>query len=336
MNLKLLRCFLSLIVMLTVLQGCTKQKLYTDDFIAMDTFFSITVPEENQSVVEGVKALVNEINRLLNVNNSESDIAKINKNSGEYVKVKNMTFEILTKAKEIAERTNGHFDPTIEPLVKLWDFSNRVVPDETKLKDTLPLVNHNYININEETKSIMLDKCGMEVNVGAIAKGFAAEKLKQYLLNERVRHALISAGGNTYALGTKPDGSPWKIAIRHPRKKDHILGYVELNDMAVDTSGDYERFFVKDGIRYHHILDPKTGYPASGLISVTVITKDPVKADALATALFVMGSDKAKRYVKSLKDIEAIMVTEKMEVFISSGAKEIFRPEKDLEYTVFN
>jgi len=322
---------LTLTVLLLILQGCTEKKLYTKDFFAMDTIFSITVPIRERSVILDIEDLVRRLNKLLDANNQESDIFKINSQPGKYVEVDRMIFEILRMAVQIAEDTEGSFDPTVGPIVKLWDMGREVIPGAKDIKKSLPLVNYCFISFDEKKKSIMLQKKGMQLDIGAIAKGFAVKKQLELLQIRKIQSALISAGGNNYALGSNPDGSPWKIAIRHPRESNQILGYIELQNMALDTSGDYERCFIKDGIRYHHILDPKTGYPARGLISVTVITKDPVIADALATALFVMGPEKAVNYAKKANDIEVVMVTDEMEVLVSSGARKIFHPVKGLK-----
>ncbi len=309
--------------------------LYQENFLAMDTIFTITLTEENKNAAEDIKNIVEKLDELFDVYNHESDIYKINVNSGKYASVNENTYEVLQRAYIIAEDTEGAFDPTIESLMKLWDINKKRIPRNNEIESKLNLVNYRDIKFNIDTKSVMLKSKEMQLNVGGIAKGFAVKKQIEVLKNAGITSALISGGGNTYALGKKPDGSSWKIGIRDPRDKNIIIGHLELENMAVDTSGDYERYFIKDGTRYHHIISPKTGYPARGLISVTVITKDPVEADALATALFVMGSQKAVDYVKKRDDIEAVLVTQNREVLVSKGANDIFVPNEGITPEVF-
>jgi thiamine biosynthesis lipoprotein len=312
-----------------------EKALYQENFLAMDTIFTITLTEENKGAVKDLKNIVEELDELFDVYNHESDIYNINANSGKYVSVKDNTYELLQRAYIIAEDTEGAFDPTIESLMKLWDIDKKRIPRNNEIESKLKLVNYKDIKFNKDTKSVMLESKEMQLNVGGIAKGFAVKKQIEVLKNAGITSTLISGGGNTYALGKKPDGSSWKIGIRDPRDKDNVIGYVELQNMAVDTSGDYERYFIKDGIRYHHIINSNTGHPARGLISVTVITKDPVEADALATALFVMGPQKAVNYVKKRDDIEVILVTQNMEVLVSKGADDIFVPNEGIVIKFF-
>lgn len=329
MRKKMTIAILLLLVFLT--HGCNQPQLYTRDFVAMDTIFSVTLPESKSSVVEEMIDTISNLHKLFDWRDPGSDIWRVNNHLGRYVKVSAPTYDLIYQSIQIAEETNGSFDPTVGPLVDIWDYEKELVPSNVTIKNVLPLVNYRNVKFKEQSQSVMLEKTGMKLNVGAIAKGYAVKKELELLRQQGVKTALISAGGNNYALGTKPDGSPWKIGIRHPRKREEVIGYVELHNKALDTSGDYERYFVKDGVRYHHIIDPKTGYPAEGLISVTVITEDPVRADALATAIFVMGPEKALEFVKKTKDIEVIMVTDKMNVLISPGAKKIFHPAEGIE-----
>lgn len=193
----------------------------------------------------------------------------------EYVSLGEDTLYVLDKAKQYSEISKGAFDVTIGPLVKSWGVftDNPKVPSKTEIDDLLNLVNYKDINIDFENSKAMLAKQGQIVDLGGIAKGFAADEAVEIYKKHGVKSAMISLGGNILTLGAKPDGRPWNVGIRNPRGKDSsYIGIVSVKDKAVVSSGDYERFFKKDGVRYHHILDPKTGYPANtGLIGTTII-----------------------------------------------------------------
>ncbi len=227
--------------------------------------------------------------------------------------------DLVRIALEVSEKTDGAFDITVCPLIKLWGFygDSPHLPQEKQIKDCLRRIDYKYIVIkNGEVQST---KENTNIDLGAIAKGYAVSQAVKVLREEGVTSALIDAGGDVYALGKK-GGKLWKVGIRSPRGED-LLGYLEVEDLAVMGSGDYERFFIKDGRRYHHVFNPETGYPAEGLTGVTVISADPVVADAWATALFVMGPEKGLEIVEKVPGMETIMVTTSGEILYSSGLK---------------
>lgn len=340
MNIKVLKfkntiLIITLTVLILIFSGCnTNSKLSTYNFFAMDTIFSLTILESESDNNDDIQAEAEKLHSLFDVRNDESDLAKINNNPNTFIDVDQLTYELLLESVDIANNTGGIFDPTVGPLVDLWAIENKIVPNDDDITEALHLVDYNSLEFNDDDKSVKINIDGAQLDLGAIAKGFAVKKELEILKNNDIDSALISAGGCNYGLGTKPDGSLWKLGIQHPRINDQIIGYVEISNMAVDTSGDYERFFMKDDIRYHHIIDLRTGYPAKGLTSVTVVSPDSVKADALATALFVMGVEKATDYLKNDSDVEAILVTDEMKVLVSPGLKGIFYPEDgiDVEY----
>ncbi len=225
--------------------------------------------------------------------------------------------DVVRAAQELSRKTDGAFDVTVAPLVELWGFFGESprLPDREEVEDHLALVGHERVGI-EDGELRMLEE-GTRVDLGAIAKGHAVGEGLEILKERGITSALIDAGGDIYALGRRGD-VPWKVGIRSPRGED-LLGYIEVEDLAVMGSGDYERFFIKDDVRYHHILDPATGYPATELTGITVTCPDPMMADAWATALFVLGPDRALEIVEIEPGLEAIMVTVEGEIVTSSG-----------------
>lgn len=227
---------------------------------------------------------------------------------------------VVSAALEISGRTDGAFDVTVAPLVELWGFGGEspALPDDEAIKRCLERVGYDRIVMRDGRLEVAAD--GTEIDLGAIAKGYAVGEGVEVLRENGIESALIDAGGDIYALGRR-GSDPWKVGIRSPRDDD-LLGYLEVEDVAVMGSGDYERFFVQDGVRYHHILDPKTGYPAGELAGITVTAPDPMTADAWATALFVLGPVKGLQVVEELPGVETIMVTASGDVLTSSGLKE--------------
>ena len=215
---------------------------------------------------------------------------------------------VIQRALEISRQTNGAFDITISPVIDLWGFytdETPRVPEETSIEEALNRVGYQYLRI--ENNTVYKDREGVTIDLGGIAKGYSVAQAADVLRNRGVTSALIDAGGDVYALGGKGKGS-WRVGIRNPRAAG-LLGYVEAKDMAILGSGDYERFFIKDGRRYHHIIDPGTGFPASQLSGVTILHQDPMLADAWATAVFVLGVEKGLDAMKFLPGAEAILVT---------------------------
>jgi len=232
--------------------------------------------------------------------------------------------QVAGLALEIADASGGAFDITVAPLIELWGFYGESprLPQDQEIKACEKRIGYKYLSV----KNSRLEKMRKDVSIdlGGIAKGYAVSQAVKVLREQGVSSALIDAGGDVYALGKKGSGL-WKVGIRSPRGED-LLGYVEVEDLAVMGSGDYERFFEKDGKRYHHIFDPRTGYPAESLSGMTLIYPDPVAADGWTTALFVMGPGKGLEIVEKIPGMEAIMVTRSGEIVYSSGLKNALKP----------
>lgn len=277
---------------------------------------------------------------------NSSDVGKLNLKAGQaQVHLSKETFEVIKKSKDYSELCNGAFDITIAPLVKLWGIFSKSqrVPPKNEIENILSLINYKDIILNIEENSAKLSKTGQKIDLGAIAKGYTADRIIDIYKKNHVQSAFINIGGNVLTLGNKPDGSPWLIGIQNPFKiRGEFIGVVKISDETVVTSGDYVRYFEKDKIRYHHILDPKTGYPAnSGIISATIIGKSSMEADALSTAIFILGLKKGMELVNKINNTEAIFITFEKKIFVSDGAKEkfIFLDKSNefeyINYTVF-
>jgi thiamine biosynthesis lipoprotein len=260
---------------------------------------------------------------------STTELIEVNRNAGTRpVEVSADTFYVVERGLEYSRMTNGAFDVSIGPLVDVWGIGTEYagVPAEEEIERHLALVDYRKVELDPVDQTIYLPEEGMALDVGGIAKGYAAEEVARILRDEGIEHALLDFGGNILAVGVKPDGSQWRIGIQNPQQsRGEFLGIVEDEAMTVVTSGDYERFFTEDGVRYHHIIDSRTGYPArTGLSSVTIVSGDSTEADALSTAVYVMGVERGAELIESLEGIEAAFVTKDRSVYMTSGMPERF------------
>jgi thiamine biosynthesis lipoprotein len=267
----------------------------------MGTFVEVVSPDKEAPKI--VFAEIRRIENLLSSYKPESEVSRLNA-AGE-LKVSPETFWIIKRSCEFSRASAGAFDITVAPLVDLWGFSNKNfrIPQEEEIKKVLLRVGWEKIVLQEKDNVVKFSLPGMKIDLGAIAKGYALDCAARKLKARGIKNCLINAGGQVYALGDK-SGVPWRIGIRDPRKKE-IRETLKLKNRSASTSGDYEQFFIKDGGRYAHIIDPKTGRPArSGIISVTVIAPEATSADALSTAMFVLGKEKAQALAKRFSQTE--------------------------------
>ncbi|WP_242848959.1 FAD:protein FMN transferase [Syntrophomonas palmitatica] len=311
----------------------------TEEF-ALGTIINQQVYGSNaKKAAEEVSARIKEFDALWTINQPGGDINKLNRHAGQgYVKLKPETINILMKARQIADLSGGAaFDITVAPLVKAWGIGTdhpRVISDE-EVSRLLTLVNYRDVQINEATGSASLAKTGQMVDLGGIAKGYLGDLAIQIYKKNGITSAFANLGGNVVVLGGKPDGTPWKVGVQNPRSQTgDIVGVVDVIDKAVVTSGDYQRYFVKDGKRYCHIFNPKTGYPAdSGLMSVTIIASSSTDADGLSKA-YVLGLQKGLDLVKRYGKAEAIFITNDKKIYVTPGLKGKFHLEDvSNEYT---
>lgn len=301
------------------------------DIFAMDTYMTLTA--NGVQAEEALDAAVEEINRLdklLSIGNEESEIYIVNQNGSEIVSED--TANLIEKSLEINEITGGTFDITIAPLMEEWGFTtgNYKVPKTERIQELLKNVDTSLMEYEAEKQFLSLPD-GVEIDLGGIAKGYASSRVMEIFEEYGIISGLVSLGGNVQLYGTKEDGSLWKVAIENPEDTAEYLGILKLEAKAVITSGGYERFFEEDGVSYHHILDPATGYPAeSGLTSVTIVSDDGTLADGLSTALFVMGKERALDFWRQNSGkFDAVLVDEDGSITVTEGLAEAFTSERD-------
>lgn len=295
-------------------------------FFAMDTYISMTAyGKDSETALRKAQDLIMDAERRLSVTDPQSEVYRLNHRSASVGEVSDDTAALLRFALTMARDTDGALDPAIYPVLTAWGFTtdHHEIPSQDKLDALLPLVDFRHISL---TGNEVAMKPGMEIDFGSVAKGYTGEEASDLLRRAGIGSAILSLGGNVQTIGGKPDGSPWCVALQSPWGKGY-LGILSIKDLAVVTSGSYERYFVgEDGKTYHHIIDPKTGYPArNGLISVTIIAPDGGIADALSTALFVMGPDKAMAFWRSRRDFDMILLTENQELFITAPIRGRFQ-----------
>lgn len=295
----------------TFISGCQNKPLSKEVRVMMGTFIEVksTDPKAAGIVFDEIKR----IEGLLSKYKPDSEISRLNKEGS--LRVGPETFYIIKKAKEFSQASNGAFDITVGPLVDLWGFTNKQckVPGKEEITKTLNLVGSDKIILQEDNNVVKLKIPGMILDLGGIAKGYAVDCSVKKLREKGVKSALINAGGNIYALGDNY-GRPWKIAVQDPRSKKSVKICIELVNQAVATSGDYEQFFIHQGKRYCHIFNPKTGYPVqANVISVTVVAPDAAEADALSTALFVLGKDYSASVLNKSPTANAYFIEKKNE-----------------------
>lgn len=266
----------------------------------MGTIVQIKVPlgmgVDRKRAESGIEKAFEEIGRvedLFSVFKEDNEISKINRlHANEPLKIKDEVFGLIEKAIEYNSKTEGAFDITIKPLVDLWRQSGgtKTTPSEEAIKAALAKIGSDCVVLDKFNKTILFKKEGMALDLGGIAKGYATGRAIYILKENGIKNAIVNSGGDMYCLGRRPGNKQWKVGVQHPRDKDKIIFELNLENEAIDTSGDYEKYFILNGRRYSHIIDPKTGYPIGDkIISATVIADDSTTADILATALCILG-----------------------------------------------
>jgi len=294
--------------------------------------FSADVAECQEAVDDAFEQM-RLVDKLMSTYKPESEISQLNQLAGlEPLKVSPQVMEIIRESKRYSELTDGAFDVTVGPLVELWGFKHKnwQFPADSEIQRILPLVNYKNILLDEETQTVKLKLAGMKIGFGAIGKGYAVDKAIGVLKGHGIKRALVNASGSIFALGTKSDKTKWTVGIRHPRgNRQNIFATLQIENQGMATSGDYENFFVKDGKRYSHLLNPRTGKPVdNGMLSVTIVSQTATEADALSTSIFVLGVDRGLRLIEELDGVEGVLIRAKdadsteLDVIISSGLKD--------------
>ena len=303
----------------------------------LDTVVTIKIYDRNvpESAWEDAFGEIERLEALLSVHREESDTARINEAAGlSPVTVSPETLAVIQRGIYFSRMTGGVFDITAGPLIGLWAIKppEGHVPTVEELDATLPLIGWEYIEVDEANSRVYLKRPGMKIDLGAVAKGYIADRVKEVLETAGVEHAIISLGGNIQLVGD----TAYHIGIQDPDQGSGIyLGRITLADGSAASSGDYERYFEENGVRHHHILDPVTGYPAhTGLRGVSVAAPQSVDADALSTAVFLLGPEDGMALIEDLPDIEAVLVTDDKTILLSSGLTDHFELVGDSGYSI--
>lgn len=327
--------FLNLICFILVYQVEVSGEVYKDTCNIMGTKWDITIVGVNRlkakKTSEQVFEEIKSVDRIMSLYKKESELCKINEkarssNWNEEIKISSEISDVLKIAFKVSALSNGAFDVSIGPLVKLWGFAGeypddtRKVPSNNELENAKSLVNYKNIIFNPEKKTIKFLKKGMMLDFGGIAKGYAIDRAIKIFKINNITNAMLNAGGQVRAIGNNPEGKLWKVGVRHPRDKEKFITVLKCIDKSISTSGDYEHYFQRNDKMYHHIIDPEKGISTYNSISVTVVLNSDDKesestfADALSTAVFVLGGTEGMKLIKSVKGCEGIIVTEIQEV----------------------
>lgn len=305
---------------------------YSSEVFAMDTYMTVTAYGKNGEVaVEKAEKEIDRLDKLLSTGDSGSEIYAVNKNEGG--QISEDTKYLFERSSELYESTDGRFNIAIYPLMKEWGFTdqNFKVPDEKKIKELLEKIDFTKIDCDKNGSKLKLSE-GMAIDFGGIAKGYTSGRIMDIYRECGITSGLVSLGGNVQLYGTKPDGSSWKVGIQDPDNTEEFIGVFTGSDVAVITSGGYERYFEEDGKTYHHIINPETGYPAdSGLKSVTIISEDGTLADGLSTSLYIMGENEAVKYWKQhSSEFDMILMKNDGSLVISENIADDFETELDI------
>lgn len=302
------------------------QQSYSRGVQLMGSAFEITVVGDDANQAnKHIDAAVAEIKRIENLISSwdkDSETSAINRNAGlKAIRVKKELFQLIERAKGISKLTDGAFDISYAAVDGIWKFdgSMKQMPSAKEIKSTVAMVGAKHIELDAKNSAVFLKKKGMKIGFGAIGKGYAADKAKALLQEQGVTAGIINASGDMSAWGSKPNGEPWRVAISNPMNKNKVFALMPLQNRAVVTSGDYEKYVRFNGVRYAHIIDPRTGYPATGLISVTVFAPKAELADALATAVFVMGKEAGIDRINQLPNVDCILIDENGKISTSKN-----------------
>lgn len=332
-----------MVILIISLTGCkgkdelAVEALSRTEFM-MDTVMTIKIyDKKDEEILDKAFRRLKEIEDKMSATIETSEVNKINNKAGiEPVEVSPDLYFVLQESKYHGEISNGAYEPTIGPLVRLWniqtgdDQERDWIPEAEDIEETKKLVDYENLELLGDNRVFLKEK-NMRLDLGGIVKGYATDEVRRILQENGVEVAIIDLGGNIYVHGIKAQGVPWKIGIQNPLdSRGGYLGIVEIEDKSLVTSGDYERFFEYDGVRYHHIIDRETGYPSNSEITgVTIISDRSIDGDALSTTLFILGVDKSMDLVNSMEGVDAIFVTKDKSIYTTGNIKEDFKLNED-------
>ena len=327
--------YIIVFILLLLFSSCNDKKSISNTFFAMDTTMTVTIYGKNrEKAIKECEETIIRFDSLFSVTDSNSDVSRLNNSNNEFVELNSETVEIIKDAITLGEKTDYLFDITISPVVEAWGFYDKtyMVPSNEELEQLIEKVDASAIEINGN--KVKLSE-GQKIDLGGIAKGYLSDRIKEILTRNKIDKAVISLGGSVLVIGEKDKDILWNVGLEDPFKEQSYMGILTVRDNTIVTSGDYERFFIENGTKYHHIFDPNTARPASnGLVSVTVIMPNGTKAEVLSTALFIMGEEKAIEYWKTNRDFEMILINDSREVLGTPNLKDSFSLSGDYGYTL--
>lgn len=326
-------------LLLVIIAGCSNEP-DMDESISDSRFYLGTVISvqlfgtEDESLIDGSFELIADVEDTMSINIEESEVIDVNNMAGiEPVQVSDDTFYVIEKALHYAQLSEGKFDISMEPVIKLWGIGSETprIPSDEELTQALSHVNYKDVILDEENHTVYLSHEDMAIDLGGIAKGFAADKVATYLEEQGITKAILNLGGNVMAVGEKHPGEGFKVGLQNPfESRNTYFGIVDVAEKTVVTSGIYERNFTQDGVTYHHILSTTDGYPVTnGLAAVSVVADHSIDADALSTTLFVLGVQDGLALVAELDGVDCAYVTMDQELYLSEGMRDIFNLTDD-------
>lgn len=333
-HLKKLSCFLAVLMTLTLFVGCSKSKVPAEPTqktaLVLGTVCTITLYDsDDTAIIDKAIARLSELEDILSINKTGTELDLVNDMSGiEPVKVSEDTLNVVKKGLEYSALAHGTMDITVGPLVKLWGIGTEwaAVPSAEDIDTAKNLINYKDVVIDEANSTIYLKNPGMIIDLGAIAKGYAADEVVKLLKDNGVKSAIINLGGNIFVLGEKVDGNPWKVGVQNPENDgEQTIGYVSIKNKSVVTSGVYERYFEEDGKKYHHILNPETGFPYENeILGVSILSDLSIDGDSISTTLFALGIEEGLKLIESIDGVDAIFITRDHKLHMTKGFEEIF------------
>ena len=333
---KLISIFLSALLIIYLIYSISinrNEASISNTYYNLGTINEITLYDVNkktgEKILEECGSILMDIDNKMSNTIKSSDVSKINKNAGKaYTKVSKDTYYVIKKSIEFSNISNDTFDISVGPLIDLWSIGtdNAKVPNKEEIENILPLVDYSKILLNDENLSVKLSEENMKIDLGGIAKGYAADKIYDYLKSQNIKSAIINLGGNILTLGSKNNDQPFSIGIQDPTMpRGNSIGNIKVTNKSVVTSGIYERYIEKDNKIYHHMLNPHTGYPfENNLNSVTIVSDESIICDALSTTTFGLGLDNGMKLIESLDNVDAIFITKDKKIYLSSNLKDKF------------
>lgn len=314
------------LVFLVASIGVKAQQRFDRTLSLMGSRFEVTVVAANEDqgnqFIDLAVGEIQRIEKLISSWDPNSQTSAINRNAGiKPVKVDRELFNLITRANKISTLTEGAFDISYASMDRIWKFDGTMMdmPAKRDIQNSVEKVGYQNIVLDENAQTAYLKKKGMKIGFGAIGKGYAADRAKKILIDQGVKAGIINASGDMNTWGKQPDGKSWMVGITNPLNKNKVFSWMPLDNQAVVTSGNYEKFVILDGERYAHIIDPRTGMPGKSIISATIFAKQAELADALATSLFVMGVEVSVDFVNQLKGIECVLIDDEGKIYTSQN-----------------